>query len=409
MSVAVIVQSNADAAADALAALASCHEALLGLLSTLDGINVIAGDPVAAFEGTGLSPFEIARALGAGSVLTLELSGLTPSCNARMSDAASGARIFGATRFPDPGRIEPNEWDGFARGIAMSVNQAILMDEAQIARQAYEMVLNPALPDRQRASALSSLEPGRGTHPELIDSAILAAAIQLGTASADPSARESVWNSLRGLKDPELMQPLLFSLGYDDFADVRREAAMALHHFADEPEVRAALQQAIEQDPSQQREQPCCILSVREAAERALMSDAELRASIERTIMNAALPADSRIAPLRASPDGRVMAFPLNAALTRSVFEIGLASSAENRAFAWFLLSRGPVNPEFVPTLLDDLANHADILVRSNAASALGRYIDDPDVAAALERAAAEDTAERVQAVAGALLDRAEP
>ena len=111
--------------------------------------------------------------------------------------------------------------------------------------------------------------------------------------------------------------------------------------------------------------------------------------------------------PEAQDPDGSASPDPGPEEL--SVFEIGLSSSAENRAFAWFLLGRGPANPEFVPTLLDDLANHSDTLVQSNAVSALGRYVDDPDVRAALERAAAEDTAERVQGVARALLDSVPP
>jgi HEAT repeat protein len=226
-------------------------------------------------------------------------------------------------------------------------------------------------------------EPIPGTFTE----DVVAAAANIGAASADAVVRSYAWRYLRGVRDPNLTQALLFSLASDGDANVRCQAALALGYLVDEPGVRSALMRATVEDASTEPPVRGCILSVRAAAQRALQSDEELRAASLRTVLDTTLPSASRLAALHESVDGRGLPTVLDQTAAHAVFEIGRDSAdARIRAGAWESLGSS-VLPAFTPTLLEDLARHAADDVRAAAAAALQPHAEEVQVRAALEQA----------------------
>jgi HEAT repeat protein len=232
-------------------------------------------------------------------------------------------------------------------------------------------------------SLRASVEPIPGAYTE----AVVAAAAQIGLTSGDGRARESAWQGLRGVRHPYAVQALLTSLANDASENVRRAAALALGYLVDEPGVRDALLQAAAEDPSEQAPVPCCIPSVREAARRALLPDAALRAAVLGTVLDETLSHEERLRPLYQSIDGRGFPVQLDDESARAVFDIGRsADDAIVRAHAWNSLG-GVRNADFAQTLLDDLADDPAENVRAAAAAALWPYFDDPVVRVGLEHA----------------------
>jgi HEAT repeat protein len=223
--------------------------------------------------------------------------------------------------------------------------------------------------------------------PGAITEDVVAAAANIGAASPDAMVRSYAWRYLRGVRDPNLTQTLLYSLAGDGDANVRCQAAFALGYLVDEPGVRGALMRATVEDASTEPPVRGCILSVRAAAQRALQSDDELRAASLRTVLDTTLPSAARLAPLHESIDGRGLPTVLDQTAAQAVFEIGRESAdARIRARAWESLGSSAL-PAFTPTLLEDLASHASDDVRAAAAAALKPYAEEMQVRAALEQA----------------------
>jgi HEAT repeat protein len=283
------------------------------------------------------------------------------------------------------------------------VRNAILEDRGELVTRAQETVLNPAVDVMRRVGALTTLRGGRsyGERPdtdELVRMAaepipgaftedVVVAAASIGVASPDAMVRSYAWRHLRGVRDPNLTQALLYSLASDGDANVRCQAALALGYLVDEPGVRSALIRATAEDPSTEPPVRGCILSVRAAAQRALQSDDELRTASLRTVLDTTLPSAARLAPLHESVDGRGLPTALEQTAAQAVFEIGRESAdARIRARAWELLGSSAV-PAFTPTLLEDLARHASDDVRAAAAAALKPHGNEMQVRAALEQA----------------------
>jgi HEAT repeat protein len=216
--------------------------------------------------------------------------------------------------------------------------------------------------------------------------------------------------ALRGVENPGLTQPLLQALAADPDSTVRMQAALTLHAFLDEPAVRRALQHAAANDPASEPEAACCILTVREAAERALIPDAELKDWLRRTVLDEDLPARSRLLPLAVgSPDGRPSTLSMaeiGGDASRAVFEIGSREQDPRvRQMAWTVLARAAPDNAFVPVLLRDLTGNADGYVRAAAAKVLTRYTGIPEVREAFERAR-DDPSMDVRVAANAALER---
>jgi hypothetical protein len=152
-------------------------------VSGVDGLNVIAGQRVAPYAGSDLRPEEIARQLGAGSVLVLSIAdqamldqsvtvragmGLTSrigSCRALQLDAQTGAERMSA------GRIAPEWGADTARSIAVDVTEHVREVRSRIARPDRRGTSDGAesrSPIKVRVNALSGLRQGssfRTCHP----------------------------------------------------------------------------------------------------------------------------------------------------------------------------------------------------------------------------------------------------
>ena len=317
------------------------------------------------------------------------------SCDADLIDVQTNA-----------GRVMAGGYDdarAFAADVARGVRDIIFEDRSGLITRAQTTLLNPAVGDIRRIGALTTLRRGRlygerldagefqGMAPEPIPgaftSAVVEAAANIGAASPDAGVRLYAWRYLRGVRDPNLTQALLYSLATDGDGGVRCQAALALGYLVDEPGVRGALTRATVEDPSTAPPVRGCILSVRAAAQRALRSDDELRAASLRTVLDTTLPSESRLAPLHESIDGRGLPTVLDETAAHAVFEIGRESAdARIRALAWESLGSSALRA-FTPTLLEDLARHATADVRAAAAAALKPYAGEMQVRAALERA----------------------
>src|SRR6185503_4362346 len=341
---------------------------------------------------TAFTPEQIAAEPGLGS--------RSGSCLAELIDVQTSAVRTRAGRNSSPWTADKSRevaWD-----VARVVRDAILEDRNAIAR-AQTTVLDPAVGVGGRVTSLGFLRRGRlyverlhpdefqGMAPEPIPGAfteaVVAAAANIGATWPEAGVRAYAWRYLRGVRDLNLTQALLYSLASDGDANVRCQAALTLGYLVDEPGVRNALMRATVEDPSMEPPTSGCILSVRAAAQRALQSDDELRTASLRTVLDTTLPSASRLAPLHESVDGRGLPTVLDQTAAHAVFEIGRESSdARIRSRAWESLGSSAL-PAFTPTLLEDLARHASEDVRAAAAAALKPYAGEMQVRAALEQA----------------------
>ena len=126
---------------------------------------------------------------------------------------------------------------------------------------ALQVLLNEELSARERLGATMLYEVRRAREVTLTTEAAQAV-FNIGTDSDDPDIRAMAWGKLgrSGIGNPEFIPVLLSDLANDPNLEVRTMAAFALKHYANESEVRAALEQA-EKDRS---------FKVREAARTAL-------------------------------------------------------------------------------------------------------------------------------------------
>jgi HEAT repeat protein len=397
----IVVLAAADPTVDAhvAAEFAKCHEEVVRALRGVGGLNVIADARIAAFAAAGFAEEEIARELGAGSVLVLKIMNREASCSATQRDARTGEQIgISGMTFVGPRWTEAG-WRSFATQIAELVENETLKDPSTVVAEAQATALNTALDERARLNAMIELfhatEPPKGP----FDAGVVAAAVQIGSSSRDAETRRYAWHVLRGVDDPYVIQPLLYALANDPAENVRRAAALTLGYFVDAPGVRDGLARAATDDSSPEVAESCCVPTAREAARYALLSDVERRAFALQTVMDASLPAEERLRPFASSIDGRDV--PLDEVAAQAVFALGVADPSV-RASAWYLLAQVR-NPDFRPTLLEDLASHPVENVRAAAAWALAQYADDPVVRSALEQAQS-DSSRNVQRAAREVL-----
>jgi len=398
-SIVVFASPEADAGAVELAEFVRCHDAVVEQLRAIQGLNVITGARVSAFDGSGFSDLEIARQLGAGSLLVVHMR---MGCGAIQRDSQSDALLSSllsgvATPSPDVG------WRPFATGVARGVRDATLKDSESVSAEARATLLNSTLADGERIAALNRL--ARGDY----DSAVVAATAQIGLTSQDVGARISAWAHMRRIDDPYLVQPLLQALANDDNPIVRQQAALTLNTFLDEPGVRGSLLRAAAEDPSVEPLTGCC--SVRESAEWASVASDDLAAWVHTRLLDGNLPARSRLMWIsRLAPDGRTIHLrDLGDDAPTAVFELGRNETDPLvRAMAWNVLDANTLDPAFIPVLAEDLRNHPNENVRYSAAGALIDHLDDPAVRSAFEEAVS-DPSVAVRSVVSPMLGRPPP
>ncbi len=195
-----------------------------------------------------------------------------------------------------------------ASGSFTSTLQIGAVSAAQLAAQQGQMLRVKLFPDvlikqqlmaRIRDDSLSALERNRALSDLLgaqlhgggqgLDLADISVIVE-HAALMSPDQRAQLWRSLRGVSHADLVEPLLDYMRRDPDEDVRFEAlaTLATNH-GTEPRVRAAIESMAREDPQQ---------VVRMAARRVLYGDTEWRAYVLKTLKDAGLPYEERLAPL---------------------------------------------------------------------------------------------------------------
>jgi HEAT repeat protein len=397
-SLVVVVVPDSDADTEAVAALASCHDAVVEQLRGVAGLNVIAGGPVRPFAGSSLPEIQVARELAAGHVLVLRSIERQPSCAARWFNVQTGDREGAILERDDRTR---ESWQELAGFVAASIRESLLKDAATLMAEARATLLNEARSDLERAEAMFGLR--QGPDPPPYDEAIVAAVVEIGMRSREANARATGWFILRGVTDPSIVQPLLYALANDEAENVRSAAALTLAPFRDQPAVRDALTRAAAEIPSERPTLSCCEFTVRSAARLAMRAGDVPTDAVRKTVLDESLTPQERLMPL--TPDGKtsLRLDQLGDEAAQAVFALGLSvDDHEVRARAWSLL--GDVRePRFIPALVEDLAQHPVESVRIAAAAGLRQHRDDPDVRAVLERATADPSLQIQRAARNAL------
>jgi HEAT repeat protein len=361
------------------ALLAQFRDEILRLLRVVPGLNVVQAEVVESFLQSGIPEEQIARNLGAGHLVLLSTtSGPSASLTGTAVDMLRGAvtgNMGGSGPFDAkwPARLE-SDAAAFADFIKEGLTSLTPAQRQAAVTDARAIVLNAALPVRERVTALGELP----RTPDALTNAVVAAAVEL--AAMAPEWRGSVWRSMYGVDNPYLIEPLIDSLTYDSADHIRRQAAASLHTFVAEPRAMAALVQALASDPSE---------IVRQAAQRALLTDEEVDQQALQKLLDETLPDRERLMAMSLLEGHNARSVQLTKEAARAVFDIGVnATDPGIRGSAWSKLGRSNVDePSFTSVLLDDLANYPNDEVRTMAANALAQYIDDPAVRAALSQA----------------------
>jgi hypothetical protein len=137
--------------------------------------------------------------------------------------------------------------------------QRALQSDEELRAASLRTVLDTTLPSASRLAPFDESLDGRGLLTAL-DQTVAHAVFEIGRESADGRIRARAWESLGSAALPAFTPTLLEDLARHAAEDVRAAAAAALEPYAEEMQVRAALEQA-RSDPS---------LVVRRAAQLAL-------------------------------------------------------------------------------------------------------------------------------------------
>jgi HEAT repeat protein len=365
------------------------YEELLRQLELINDLNVISPELVSGYQRMGVAEEEIAAKLGAGRLVLLTASAEPePALHGILAnvimDRSTGELAF----FGYQTRDWPEGMPDVAADLVQMIEDArgARPDPATATAELQAIILNAALPPRDRVQALNSLAVTGEAHTD----AIVLAAVEL--APIAPEMRGSIWFSLYGVDNPYLIDPLLDSLAYGPGDHARQQAAAALATFLDDPRVAAELRRVAENDISE---------ALRDKARQAMTTEADRDQAALQTLLDTSLPAKERLAAVRKIRGRVVDELPLTDDAAQAVFEIGMsASDPDLRTSAWFILGRAQAkHAEFTSVLLDDLRHHPSDDVRTGAALALKTFIDEVAVRAALEQAQ-NDTAYRVRSTA---------
>ena len=247
-----------------------------------------------------------------------------------------------------------------------------------------------------------------------LDDAAMAGALELAATAPDPVTRASVWQTLRGLRHPAVIEALVKAMQHDDSNDVCLQVTtMLTEDFREDPRAVSALKSATRDHPSQ---------LVRMIAQRTVTGGAEgdalWRDYVIDTLKDSSLPAGQRLDPFiylvgsdRTSDVRNVGAFldedvlQALAEVFPSVWTSGRDAEKLARPLVNALqLARGPA----VVDLYAEILRHAiDPMTRSIAARVLAReYRDDPRTRTALELVAASDPNPELRKLAGDTLQQ---
>jgi HEAT repeat protein len=298
-----------------------------------------------------------------------------------------------AAAFDCDGRIE-SFVDGIVRALfpgspAPASEQLISDLEARL--------LDATQDDVARLEALTRLAglAGRGGARRLSATSIVGA-VTLQTLSDERVVRRGVWQTIAGTKDPYVTEPLVASLRTDADPSVRAAAARALASFADDRDVRAALQAAAG-DPSE---------SVRRAAQAALKTVADRQQEALESLTDNSLPESDRLFPFNAiwyDPE----LLPINAGIAAALLDMARNSmDPAIRSNAWTALTADDYFRD-ASVLLEALRTDPDDSVRGLLVNLLVQYASDPAVIDALDAIAVKEPSRSLRATAAQALERA--
>jgi hypothetical protein len=163
------------------------------------------------------------------------------------------------------------------------------------AADARSVLMDTTRSETERLQALSQLARLIGA----LDSAAIAAAVDIATRSPAEGTRQRAWNLLRrNAFDPTLAPPLSYALLSDANAAVRKEAALGLAAYPGDSTAAAALQHALRNDSSSE---------VRLAARMATMNFDGQQAFKRETLLDRSLTPAERLAPMMVDSNFRMM------------------------------------------------------------------------------------------------------
>ena len=410
-----------DRRAPALAA--EAYEQILNELASIDGLYVIGRESVLPYADSTLSAAEIARELGVGTVLesSVEAEVFSISIEVTLIDARTGeprSSQGGLLRVsPNLQIAEPFDRDRLIPDLASSVAERVrrelfpssdsLPDQQRDSRQtnadAEAILLDPSLSDNERLDALESL----GRRSEWVrGGAVVIAAVQIAMSSNDSHMRWRAWRAMAGVDDPYLIQPLLHALANDMDEGVRRAAAETLlADFLDEPEVRASLEYAAENDASEW---------VRNNIRLSMLPEAERHEELLTIVSDTTKPDTERLAAayglIRSDESPMPIRGPNELSGEEVVAIMGLARTTGSRRVRTeaLRLLHGVDDPDLVEPFLIALANDSYERVRDVAAANLAEFLDEAGVREALEEALVNDPSPLVRRTAGESLGSVE-
>ena len=386
---------------------------LLLRLATVNGIHVLAPELVQPYADSSLSPVEIGRELGAATVVESSVlpDTLGYSMRIRSHDAITGKLTIGATSnnrrdWNYKSDIERTQrWVAKTmRSIEYSIHPDRRPDRAAQLAVAKTTFMDSTRGVEERVEAFKELRPPTtgGYPPRYIDGGaalsgeVAIAAAQLAIQSKDRKIKTLIWRTMGGVEDPNLVQPLIYSLANDTDERVRASAAAALAVHLDQPGVRDALEVAQKDDAD---------TGVRQAAYYSMLSIEGLQYEFSKTIMDDSFPDRERLTALfRLSQTNDDYPYPLDAELADTIAQFARTSTdAQTRRSAWIWLAQ-LAGRDVVDFLIEALTDEPNEVVRVSIVSSLSEFLDEPQVFATVKAAQLNDTSLLIRNTAESIL-----
>jgi len=389
-------------------------DALRRKLAAVQGLTVIGPDVTSMYPVTTMTPVEIGRELGAKLVIESNVKSAASGTETtyRVQDAESGRDLMSWSHSvvrDTHGQDTPENTEQIAAGLATTIEQLAFPhrkpDRATLRADATTVFLDTTRSEQERIEALQNLagpRSGFGYRPEYVDGGgvlsgdVAVVAAQLGIESQDAGVRAQVWQIMAGVRDPALVEPLLFSLANDLSPWVRIAAAQALGTHIEEPVVRDSLAVSSRDDPDAR---------VRRAAHVAQLSPGALFDEMRRTLMDDTRPAlDRRMALLDLIGVNQQYPQEIDTQLRESIVDLARTSpDASGRANAW-IGYRMLVGAEGAGDIISGLEGEPNDSVRAHMIELLVAFRDEPGVLDAMADAHAHDPSPQVREAAGRAL-----
>ncbi len=309
------------------------------------------------------------------------------------------------------------------------MRQVVFPPDPALRRAQQARLLDRTLDPAERWKALQALRVSRAVvvpglsaprltqEPQKIDKETLRGALDLLATAGNPLLRKQIWSALRGVRQPELIQPLIDASRLEASEPVRLEAVTTLAaDYAEDEKARAALE-SVSQNDSQE--------ITRMVAQRSLSGDAPWNEFVATRLLDANLPDAQRVEALTymiASGQGQQMRSLLDAKAVEALAQIlprtlaalpGPSSPATPEAGSLTTLTSwvvGVNQPATVDLLTGVLNSTSDPSIRRMTVSGLARHRGDHRAKAALEEMAAHDIDPQLRdAAASALRPEATP